>query len=107
MRKNILIGFGIAVALLVGFLAGRWSMRGPDAGPDGDELEPLRPVDEPHPEETRARVKYLIEMLASKNPAPKITGENNRKDGILTYPKEYKHALQVPVYLAMQQLLAE
>jgi len=110
MRKTIFIGFGIAIALAVGFFAGRWSAGGLPAGPggNGDETsETLKPVDDPHPEETRARVKYLIEMLASKNPRPKITGEKWETDAIVKYPKEYNDSLQVPVYLALQQLLVE
>jgi len=116
MRKNILIGFGIAGALVVSFFAGRWSAGGPPAGPganDGETPETtavpetLRPVHDPYPEQTRARVKYLIEMLASKNPAPEITGEKWERDAIIEYSKEYNDSLQVPVYLALQQLLAE
>jgi len=116
MRKTILFGFGIAVALALGFFAGRWSAGGPLAGPganDGETPETtavpetLKPVDDPHPDKTRSRVKHLIEMLASKNPVPKITGELCQKEGIIEYPKEYKDSLQVPVYLALQQLLAE
>ena len=36
-----------------------------------------------HPEETRARVKYLIEMLASKNPAPKIEESKTSKADLI------------------------
>ncbi|MBI1914496.1 MAG: hypothetical protein HYS12_07130 [Planctomycetes bacterium] len=116
MRKTILIGFGITVALGVGFFAGRWSMRSSTGGPganDGETPETtavpetLRPVHDPYLDQTRARVKYLIEMLVSKNPAPKITGELDERDAIIEYSKEYNDSLQVPVYLALQQLLAE
>src|SRR5262249_52772897 len=110
MHKNILFGLGTAVALVVGFFAGRWSAGGQPAGPggnDGETHETLKPVHDPDPKETRARVKYLIEMLASKNPAPKITGEMDLRDAIIEYSKEYNDSLQVPVYLALHQLLAE
>ena len=51
-------------------------------------------------------MKYLIEMLASKNPAPKIFGERDGEEKYyIDYGKKYKDDLQVPVYLAIQQLL--
>ena len=56
--------------------------------------------------ETRGRVKYLIEMLASKNSAPPIRGDMGG-DQFIEFPKGYDKSLQVPVYLAAQQLAAE
>ena len=55
-------------------------------------------------------------MLASRNPAPKIIGDVSREEikgkargemAIAVFDKPYDRSLQVPVYLAMQQLLAE
>ncbi len=55
-----------------------------------------------------ARVAYLIEMLASRNAPPSIVGDAGMgEDETITFRKPYDKALQVPVYLAAQQLLAE
>ncbi len=58
-------------------------------------------------QERVASVAYLVEMLASRNAAPPIKGDGEQEDREIHFPKEYDKALQVPVYLAMQQLLAE
>src|SRR5262245_12924388 len=74
MRKHLLICLGIALTLVIGFFVGRWSAGGWPADRGREDPEPtglpgtrytLRKSDA---EETRARVGYLIEMLASKNP---------------------------------------
>jgi hypothetical protein len=108
MRKT-LIGFGIALVFVIGFLTGRWSAGGPPARLEGDGPESLRvrAVPDPHPEVTRERVACLIEMLASKNKSPKITGKMDEEDLFIEFPNGYDGSLQVPVYLAVQQLLAE
>lgn len=58
--------------------------------------------------EVSARMAYLIEMLASKNTAPVVHG-NARQGGdeTIRFTNGYDKALQVPVYLAAQQLLTE
>lgn len=65
-------------------------------------------ADERRDRESLARVKYLIEMLASKNAAPVVKGKLDKgEDEEITFPKTYDNAAQVPVYLAVQQLLSE
>jgi hypothetical protein len=54
---------------------------------------------------TIKRIDYLIDMLASKNAAPPIKGDG--EDRRIVFPETYDKSLQVPVYLAVQQLLAE
>jgi hypothetical protein len=65
--------------------------------------------------ETTKRITYLIGMLASRNPAPRIVGDDGREIrgepmGDMpraVFGKSYDRNRQVPAYLAMQQLLAE
>ena len=66
--------------------------------------------------ETTKRITHLIGMLASRNPAPKIIGDVSRREirgnpmgeiALAVFDKSYDSDLQVSVYLAMQQLLAE
>jgi len=118
MRKKLLIVSGIALTLVVGFLAGRWSTGGPPAVPAGDAAETVastvsspevHPLD---PGDPRDRVKYLIEMLASKNPAPVIKRKPIEPFDVwaqdtIEFSLKHDTALQVTVYLALQQLLAE
>lgn len=47
------------------------------------------------------RIRALVELLASKNPAPRA------KQGDITVPKNYDTQAQVVVYLATQQLMVE
>jgi hypothetical protein len=62
----------------------------------------------PSAKETRDRVRYLINVLASKNTAPAIKGNPRMgEDAVIRFSKKYDKSLQVPVYLALQQLLAE
>lgn len=64
------------------------------------------PANAPFVREQSERVKKLIETLASKNAAPPIRGPSD--DAYITFPKEtYDQDLQIPVYLAIQQLVAE
>lgn len=73
-----------------------WGVTPPTAGADdGPSRERL------------ARVNYLIGMLASKNPAPTFRGDGRFVDRSIRLSAEYDKSLQVPVYLAMQQLLLE
>jgi hypothetical protein len=59
-------------------------------------------------QESQKRIAYLIEMLASKNAAPPILGDASEGDDqVVGFPENYDKSLQVPVYLATQQLLAE
>ena len=55
--------------------------------------------------ETRKRIECLIEMLASKNSAPTISHPED--EGEIHFPETYDKALQVPVFLAMEELLRE
>lgn len=73
-------------------------------------------ADDKRDESTKKRVAYLIDMLASKNKAPKIVGDDSGKEiegkpmgeiAKAKFDKSYNSDLQAPVYLAMQQLLAE
>lgn len=65
-------------------------------------------LDEEPRREDLARVEYLIGMLVSRNPAPVVKGNVRLGDDqTLVFPKDYDKSLQVPVYLAAQQLLAE
>src|SRR5688572_24647111 len=65
-------------------------------------------AEEPRERERRARIEYLIELLASTNRAPDVRGDASRgQDHTITFPKDYDRSLQVPVYLAMKELLAE
>src|SRR5262249_15271954 len=115
MRKTLLIWFGMGIALVVGFFAGRWSSPGSPTSPDDSNPETPKTADGPPKhtlkdsdrKEARARVKYLIAMLASKNPPPAIEGKEKWEDKTITFSKQYDKSLQVPVYLAVQQLLAE
>ena len=55
-----------------------------------------------------ARIECLIELLASKNAAPTVVGDAAMGDDqTLDFPKSYDRSLQVPVYLAVKELLAE
>lgn len=75
---------------------------------------PLLAGEKPHRETTK-RITHLINMLASRNPAPKLIGDDGREirgkpmgDMVrAVFHKSYDRDLQVSVYLAMQQLLAE
>jgi hypothetical protein len=62
-------------------------------------------ADEKPDRETTERITHLIGMLTSRNPAPKIVDMGGYAEA--TLDKAYDKNLQVPVYLAMQQLLAE
>src|SRR5258708_1372649 len=65
-------------------------------------------ADEKADDEATKRIKHLIGMLASRNAAPRIVGDPGKgEDAEITFEKTYDTNLQVPVYLAMQQLLAE
>jgi hypothetical protein len=73
-------------------------------------------ADEKPDEETTQRITHLIGMLASRNPAPKLIGEESKREirgkpmgetVQAVFHKSYDSNLQVPVYLAMQQLLTE
>ncbi len=55
-------------------------------------------IDDPGKEE---RIRVLVELLASKNPAPK------RREGEIRVPENYDRNAQVIVFLAIQQLLVE
>jgi hypothetical protein len=58
--------------------------------------------------ENVVRIKHLIELLASKNKAPKVRGNiNEGDDEDISFPKSYDKSLQVPVYLAVKELLNE
>jgi len=110
MRKT-LIGFGVALVFVLGFLTGRWTAGGPNGGnpelPQTTGVSREKTLRDADREEARARAKYLIGMLASKNPAPEIQGERKSDPKTIEFSKEYDKSLQVPVYLAIQQLLAE
>src|SRR5262245_12347818 len=76
---------------------------------------PLLAPEEPD-EQTTNRITKLIDMLASRNAAPKIVGDISKREiqgkpmgeiAQAIFDKSYDSNLQVPVYLAMQQLLAE
>jgi hypothetical protein len=55
-----------------------------------------------------ARIECLIELLASKNAAPTVVGDATMGDDqTIDFPKSYERSLQVPVYLAVKELLAE
>jgi hypothetical protein len=73
-------------------------------------------ADEKPDAETTKRITHLIGMLASRNPAPKIIGEDSKREirgkpmgeiAKAVFDKSYDRDLQASVYLAMQQLLAE
>ncbi len=56
----------------------------------------------------RQRVEVLIEQLASRNPAPIVRGNARRgEDQTIRFPETFDKKLQIPVYSAMQALLAE
>jgi hypothetical protein len=66
--------------------------------------------------ETTKRITQLINMLASRNPAPRIIGDESGREirdkprgemALAVFAKSYDKDVQVSVYLAMQQLLAE
>jgi hypothetical protein len=62
-------------------------------------------ADEKPPTETTERITHLIGMLASRNAPPRIDDMKGYAEA--TFDKAYDKNLQVPVYLAMQQLLGE
>lgn len=62
-------------------------------------------ADEKPDRETTERITHLIGLLKSRNAPPKIV--NMKDHAVATFDKAYDTKLQVPVYLAMQQLLAE
>jgi hypothetical protein len=65
-------------------------------------------ADEEGEDETTKRISHLIGMLASRNAPPKIVGDPCKgEEAEIHFDKTYDKNLQVPVYLAMQQLLAE
>src|SRR5262249_47013011 len=79
-------------------------------------LAPRLFADEKPDGETTKRIPHLIGMLASRNLAPKIVGDVSKREirgkpmgeiAQAVFDKSYNCNLQVPVYLAMQQLLAE
>ena len=58
--------------------------------------------------EQAKRVACLIDSLASKNQAPIISGDaRSGEDQTIRFPADYDRCLQVPVYLAVKELLAE
>ena len=58
--------------------------------------------------ERAARVKFLIDCLASKNTPPEVTGDASIGDEqTIRFPETYDESAQVIVYLAAQELLAE
>lgn len=71
-------------------------------------LTPWLGADERSDRERTKRIECLIELLASKNQAPIIRGNARRgEDQTISFPKDYDRSLQVPVYLAVKELLAE
>ncbi len=59
-------------------------------------------------EPSRKRVEVLIEQLASRNAAPIVRGNARRgEDQTIRFPETFDKELQIPVYSAMQALLAE
>jgi len=59
-------------------------------------------------DQTTKRITHLIGMLASRNAPPRIHGDPRKGDWVqIRFDKAYDTNLQVPVYLAMQELLAE
>jgi hypothetical protein len=65
-------------------------------------------VDERSDRERTKRVECLIESLASKNQAPHVRGNARRgEDQTIAFPEDYDRSLQVPVYLAIKELLSE
>lgn len=62
-------------------------------------------ADEKPDSETTKRIKHLIGMLASRNAPPRIVDMGRSAEA--RFGKAYNKNRQVPVYLAMQQLLAE
>jgi hypothetical protein len=73
-------------------------------------------ADEKPDRESTKRITHLIDMLASRNRAPKIVGDISKREirgkpmgeiAQADFDKSYNSNLQVPVYLALQQLLAE
>ena len=65
-------------------------------------------ADERSDREQTKRIEHLIELLASKNQPPTILGDAKRgEDQTIRFPKDYDRNLQVPVYLAVKELLAE
>lgn len=58
--------------------------------------------------ESAARIRHLIGLLASKNPAPRIEGDaSGGDDPEIRFDSQYDKTAQVPVYLALNQLLSE
>lgn len=65
-------------------------------------------ADERSDRERTTRIESLIELLASRNHAPEIRGNARRgEDQTIRFPKEFDKSLQIPVYLAVKELLAE
>jgi len=65
-------------------------------------------ADERSDRDRTKRIESLIDLLASKNQAPEVRGNARRgEDQTITFPKDYDRSLQVPVYLAVKELLAE
>src|SRR5262245_45906832 len=89
MRKFLLIGWGICVAFTAGLYWGRWFEGWPPSGspPRSREDEKQRAA-----EQSRGRVKHLIEMLASRNPEPVLKGR--RPDQEVHFAATHDSALQ-------------
>lgn len=69
---------------------------------------PRLTADERTDRERTTRIECLIELLASKNHPPKIRGNARRgEDQTIQFSSDYDMSLQVPVYLAIKELLAE
>jgi hypothetical protein len=73
-------------------------------------------ADEWEEQRTAKRITHLIGTLAAKTAAPKIIGDESKRDirgkpmgeiARAVFDKSYDRTLQVSVYLAVQQLLAE
>jgi hypothetical protein len=81
--------------------------RTPPNDPPADQEERVESAGEDP--ELAEKLAYLIEQLASKNVAPAIHGDARRgfEDQAIKFEKPYDASLQVPVYLAIQQLLHE
>jgi hypothetical protein len=73
-------------------------------------------ADEKPDDQATKRITHLIEMLASRNTAPRIIGTESKREvgnhpmgeiAQAKFDKAYESNHQVSVYLAMQQLLVE
>ena len=71
-------------------------------------VHPVARGDDGQAKESAARIGHLIKLLASRNQAPKIKGDASLGDDPeIRFGAQYDRLAQVPVYLALNQLLAE